>query len=114
MALQYSEISVSDFAEIFSQSESVFLIDVRETDEYIDGHVPGAIHIPLNEVPQRVEEFRNPQGGVTYVICKAGGRSGQACEYLSQHSIRLINIAGGTMGWIVQGHAVVEGSQPSE
>lgn len=114
MSSQYSEISVSDFAEIYSQADSVFLIDVRETDEYIDGHVPGAIHIPLNEVPQRVDEFRHPQGGVTYVICKAGGRSANACEYLSQHSIQLINIAGGTMGWIMQGHAVVEGSQPSE
>lgn len=110
MSSQFSEISVSDFAELFN--DEIFLIDVRETDEYLDGHVPGAIHIPLNEVPNRVEEFRNPQGGVTYVICKAGGRSASACEYLSQKSLNVINIAGGTMGWLMQGHDVVEGSQP--
>ncbi len=110
MSSQFSEISVSEFAELFN--EQVFLIDVRETDEYVDGHVPGAIHIPLNEVPNRVEEFRNPQGGVTYVICKAGGRSASACAYLAQNSLNVINIAGGTMGWLMQGHDVVEGSQP--
>lgn len=60
MSSQFSEISITEFAELFN--EQVFLIDVRETDEYLDGHVPGAIHIPLNEVPNRVEEFRNPQG----------------------------------------------------
>lgn len=114
MSSTYSEISVSDFAEIYSQSDSVFLIDVRESGEYVDGHVPGAIHIPLNEVPQRVEEFRNPHGGVTYVICKVGGRSANACEYLAQHSLQLVNIAGGTVGWIMQGHAVVQGSQLGE
>lgn len=112
MSSQYSEISVSDFAELFSQSQELFLIDVRETDEYISGHVPGAIHVPLNEVPNRVDDFRNPNGGVTYVICKAGGRSASACEYVSQFSIETINIAGGTMGWLMQGHDVIEGSQP--
>jgi rhodanese-related sulfurtransferase len=101
---------VSDFAEQFN--EEIFLIDVREIDEYLSGHVPGAIHIPLNEVPNRVEEFRNPQGGATYVICKAGGRSASACDFLANQSLSVINIAGGTMGWIMQGNDVVEGSQP--
>jgi len=110
MLSQYSEITVTEFADLFD--EHVFLIDVRETDEYVDGHVPGAIHIPLNEVPNRVEEFRNPRGGVTYVICKVGGRSANACDYLSQKSLSVINIAGGTVGWLMQGHEVVEGSQP--
>jgi rhodanese-related sulfurtransferase len=110
MSTQFSEISISEFAELFN--EQVFLIDVRETDEYLDGHVPGAIHIPLNEVPNRVDEFRNPQGGVTYVICKVGGRSASACDYLAQKAVNVINIAGGTMAWIMQGHDVVEGSQP--
>jgi rhodanese-related sulfurtransferase len=101
---------VSEFAEQFN--EEIFLIDVREIDEYLSGHVPGAIHIPLNEVPNRVEEFRNPQGGATYVICKAGGRSASACDFLANQSLSVINIAGGTMGWIMQGNDVVEGSQP--
>ena len=66
MSSQFSEISISEFAELFN--EQVFLIDVRETEEYLDGHVPGAIHIPLNEVPNRVDEFRNQQAVAPYVI----------------------------------------------
>jgi thioredoxin 1 len=110
MSSSYSEISVSDFAELLN--EGIFLIDVRETDEYLSGHVPGAIHIPLNEVPQRVNDFRHPNGGPTYVICKVGGRSASACDYLSNHSLTVVNIIGGTMAWIMQGHDVIEGSQP--
>jgi thioredoxin 1 len=106
----YTEISVTEFSEQFT--EEIFLIDVREIDEYLSGHVPGAIHIPLNEVPNRVEEFRNPNGGPTFVICKVGGRSASACDFLADLSLSVINIAGGTMGWIMQGNDVVEGSQP--
>ena len=109
MSSSYIEISVSEFAEQFN--EEIFLIDVREIDEYLSGHVPGAIHIPLNEVPNRVEEFRNPNGGPTFVICKVGGRSARACDFLANQSLSVINIAGGTMGWIMQGNDVVEGSQ---
>jgi len=46
------------------------------------------------------------------VICKVGGRSASACDYLAQKAVNVINIAGGTMAWIMQGHDVVEGSQP--
>ena len=106
----YTEISVTEFSEQFT--EEIFLIDVREIDEYLSGHVPGAILIPLNEVPNRVEEFRNPNGGPTFVICKVGGRSASACDFLANQSLSVINIAGGTMGWIMQGNDVVEGSQP--
>jgi rhodanese-related sulfurtransferase len=106
----YTEISVTEFSEQFT--EEIFLIDVREIDEYLSGHVPGAIHIPLNEVPNRVEEFRNPNGGPTFVICKVGGRSASACDFLANQSLSVINIAGGTMGWIMQGNDVVAGSQP--
>jgi rhodanese-related sulfurtransferase len=110
MSSSYIEISVQEFSEQFT--EEIFLIDVREIDEYLSGHVPGAIHIPLNEVPNRVEEFRNPNGGPTFVICKVGGRSASACDFLANQSLSVINIAGGTMGWIMQGNDVVEGSQP--
>jgi len=106
----YTEISVTEFSEQFT--EEIFLIDVREIDEYLSGHVPGAIHIPLNEVPNRVEEFRNPNGGPTFVICKVGGRSASACDFLANQSLSVINIAGGTIEWIMQGNDVVAGSQP--
>lgn len=86
------------------------LVDVRETDEYEAGHVPGAVHVPLGTVPDHVDAFRGD--GPTYVICKVGGRSMKACEYVAQHGIEVINVAGGTLDWVNGGRAVVTGSSP--
>lgn len=90
------------------------LIDVRETDEYEHGHVPGAVHVALGTVEDNVAAFEPAAegDGPTYVICKVGGRSMRACEFLAQHGVEAINVAGGTTEWIVSGRAVVAGSQP--
>ena len=86
------------------------IVDVRETDEYTAGHVAGAVHVALGTVPDNVEAFRGD--GPVYVICQGGGRSMRACEFVSQHGIEAINVAGGTGGWINSGRPVVTGSQP--
>ncbi len=90
------------------------LIDVRESDEYQDGHVGGAVHVALGTVADNVAAFRSDaeSDGPTYVICKVGGRSMRACEFLAQHGVEAINVAGGTMEWIVSGRTVVTGSLP--
>ncbi|QGU05566.1 rhodanese-like domain-containing protein [Corynebacterium comes] len=78
------------------------LIDVREADEYAEGHAPTAKLIALSEFTSRVGEL-DPDRDI-YIICRSGGRSGQACEYLSQaHGLDAINVAGGTLAWIEAG-----------
>jgi len=106
----FEEIDVDDLAERLGGG--VLLIDVRETDEYVSGHVPGAVSIPLSELQTRVDECRDPRGEVSILICKAGGRSANACAYLTAHGLRVINVAGGTMAWMMSGRDVVEGTQP--
>lgn len=97
------EISVSELAPLLANG--VLLIDVREADEYAAGHVPTAISIPLSTVQDRVDEFRHE--GTVYVICQSGGRSMRACQYLADFDIEnLVNIAGGTSGWLALGNAV--------
>jgi len=97
------EISVSELAPLLAKG--VLLIDVREADEYAAGHVPTAISIPLSTVQDRVDEFRHE--GTVYVICQSGGRSMRACQYLADFDIEnLVNIAGGTSGWLALGNAV--------
>ena len=86
------------------------LIDVREDDEYADGHVAGALHIALATVPERVADV--PADGSVYVICALGGRSAKAVEFLRAQGIDAINVAGGTKGWIDSGRDVVRGSMP--
>ena len=104
------EIGVDDLAGLVSSG--VRLIDVRQPDEYEDGHVPGAILVPLAEVPDRVAEFGSA-GDVVYVVCKAGGRSARACEFVRRSGVHAVNVAGGTDAWILSGRASVEGPLPS-
>lgn len=109
--MSIEEVSVDDLASALEQGHRV--IDVRETDEYTAGHVPGAVLVVLGTVPEHVDTFRSPEGVTTYVICKAGGRSMQAAQYLEQQGVTTVNVAGGTMAWIQSGRPVVTGDQPS-
>ena len=106
--MEVPEIDVEEFAA--RHEAGAFVLDVREDDEYLDGHVPGALHIPLGEVPERHAEL--PSGEPILVICKSGGRSMRASEVLIANGIDATNVAGGTMAWIDSGRPVVEGEDP--
>ena len=97
-----SEISVDELAEQLATGSR--LIDVREPDEFDEGHVPGAVHIPLATVPDNVERFRSE--GATYVICRSGARSLRACEFLADRGVEVVNVAGGTLAWQMSGRTV--------
>lgn len=71
------------------------VVDVRTTEEFADGHLEGSINIPLNEVPERVEEFKQMQQPIT-LVCKSGYRSGEATTYLKQFGIDCENGGGWT------------------
>lgn len=90
------------------------LIDVREVDEYVAGHVPGAINVPLSELQTRAGDCM--LGPVVHVVCASGGRSLRACEFLANlpdaAGMSFVNVAGGTNGWITAGHEVVTGESP--
>lgn len=106
MAIQ--EITVAELQEILP---NIVLIDVRETDEYVSGHVPGAISIPLSTVQDNIEPFLAQKP--TYVICLGGARSYKACEFAEQNGAECINIAGGTGAWTQLGFDVVFGELPN-
>ena len=102
------EIDIDEAARRIAAGTPV--IDVREPDEYEDGHVPGAPLIPLALVPDHVADV--PASGEVLIICKVGGRSRKAAEYLRGQGIDAINIAGGTLAWMDAGHRVVTGEEP--
>jgi len=81
-------------------------VDVRSTEEYSAGHVPGSKHIPLHTLPLRAAEI--PGDKPVYLICHAGGRSAQAAMFLAQNQglRNLINVEGGTAAWIAAGYPV--------
>jgi rhodanese-related sulfurtransferase len=101
------EIDIDEFARRREQGAPV--IDVREPDEYTAGHVPGATLIPLATVPDRLSDV--PVGEVL-VICRSGGRSRRAAEFLAANGIQATNVAGGTQAWMQSGRGVTKGDEP--
>ena len=73
----------------------VRIVDVRTPGEFMGGNIAGSINIPLNEVPQRIEEFKAMDKPIL-LCCMSGGRSGQATGFLQAQGIECYN--GG--GWM--------------
>lgn len=73
----------------------VTVVDVRTKEEFMSGHLEGSTNIPLNEVPEKVEEFKQMSQPIT-LVCKSGYRSGEAVNYLKRFGIDCINGGGWT------------------
>lgn len=89
--------------------EGARLIDVREREEYAQGHIPGAVNLPLSELVGREDEIR-PN---TVLICASGNRSSQAAAHLaSLGRTGLMNLSGGTTVWMREGRDLNRDDQP--
>lgn len=87
--------------------EDLTVLDVREPVEWTHGHIEGALHIPLMDLPQRLAELPT---GQTLVVCKIGGRSAQAVGYLVQQGHDAVNLEGGMLDWAGAGRPMVNES----
>jgi rhodanese-related sulfurtransferase len=95
----YTTISVEDLKKRLDAGEHIHLIDVREDEEVAQGIIPGAIHLPLGQVPQRMEEI--PREEEVIFICRSGYRSDQACQYLSSLGYTgTASLIGGMLAWV--------------
>lgn len=73
--------------------EHAFLVDVRTPGEFSEGSVPGAVNIPVDEISQRLEEFKGKEQVV--VFCRSGSRSSRAEGILTNNGIKNV-VNGGT------------------
>ncbi|MCA4133158.1 rhodanese-like domain-containing protein [Arthrobacter sp. M4] len=85
--------------------EDARILDVREDYEWAAGHVDGAVHIPLNQLPERLGEL-DPDEDL-YVICRTGGRSFRAAQWLVGQGYSALNVAGGMDMWFEAGRPMV-------
>lgn len=94
-------ISAPDF-----KKSGAAVLDVRENDEYAEGHIEGAVHIPLGELQDRLSELKKFKK--LYVICYSGARSSSACRVLSKISpeTSVVNVSGGMSAWYAAGFEV--------
>ena len=101
---------------VMNLPEDVVLLDVREDDEWIAGHAPQALHVPMGQVPQQLEKIAAafPEPPV-YVVCRSGMRSAQITAYLSGIGLDAVNVDGGMQSWAAAGRPLVgETSAPPQ
>lgn len=84
-----------------SHEREFVLIDVRQTEEYMGGHIPGARLIPLGELEAYVEELKQLADRRVVFYCRSGGRSARASTWAAQalHLPTVFNLLGGFMDW---------------
>ena len=100
------EIDVEQFASTHAQDATV--IDVREAAEYAQGHVPGALLVPMGQLPGHVENLNSDEP--VYVICASGNRSAAMTDLLTQSGIDAYSVSGGTTTWASSGRPLATGT----
>jgi rhodanese-related sulfurtransferase len=94
------EISAQELADRISAGKPLLIVDVREDWEREIGAIPNDTHIPMNTVPQRVTDFKAPQGGDIVIYCHGGVRSMMVAGYLEQNGVPSVgSLAGGIDAW---------------
>jgi rhodanese-related sulfurtransferase len=99
------EVPAVDAASVPAEA---YLLDVREPDEWVAGHAPEAVHIPMNELTDRAAEI--PREREVYVICRSGGRSAQVTIALNNAGWQALNVAGGMQSWEAAGRPMMSES----
>lgn len=96
----YEEWSAQDLKDRLDRGEKLNLVDVRELEEWREGRIAEARHIPLSQFTERVGELQaEDEDSPLVFICRSGNRSGRVCDYLSQQGYTVINVAGGMLAW---------------
>jgi len=92
------EIAPQELKRRLDAGESPMVLDVREPWECAIARLAGSLNIPVNEVPSRLGELDS--SAEVIVMCKSGGRSRRAAEFLSTHGFgRVANLSGGIDAW---------------
>lgn len=93
---------------VFQLPDGVVLLDVRENEEWRAGHAPRAVHVPMGQVPLRLEEIMEsfPDSPV-HVVCRSGIRSAQIAAYLAAQGLDAVNVEGGMESWHADGRPLV-------
>ncbi len=103
------EIEGHELAKVLADApDSIHLVDVRTPQEMTQGVISGADQVPLHLVPLKSDEWaRDSRPMIIY--CRTGARSAQACAFLAARGgdRQYINLRGGILNWVQQGHQVV-------
>ncbi|MFC2011197.1 rhodanese-like domain-containing protein [Chloroflexota bacterium] len=88
--------------------EKIFLLDVREPDEFLSEHIEGAVNIPIHDLPDRIKELPEKLDQPIISVCLSGARSAYATMFLKVYGYTNIrNLDFGMTGWMNNGFPIV-------
>ncbi|MGJ7910108.1 rhodanese-like domain-containing protein [Neobacillus sp. LXY-1] len=91
------QMTPKEVEALLNEGKLINIIDVREVKEVADGKIPGAINMPLGLVEFRMHELDKSKEYI--MVCRSGGRSGRATQFLESYGFNVINMAGGMLAW---------------
>ena len=91
------EITAREVEERLLRNEEIHVIDVREVEEVREGKIPGVLHIRLGLLEFRIQEL--DKNNEYIIVCRSGGRSARAVQFLEGYGFQAINMIGGMLAW---------------
>ncbi len=90
--------------------EEALVIDVREDNEFVEGHILDAMHIPLGSLSAKIKSLEKYRQHPIIVSCRSGNRSGHACHVLKKNEFeQVFNLKGGVIAWETAGLPLTKG-----
>lgn len=98
-SIKYDMISAEEAKSIIDSGEEHIILDVREKDEYDEGHIPNAVLIPYTEIEDKAEELLPNKDMLILVYCRSGRRSKIASLSLAELGYTNVKEFGGIIDW---------------
>jgi phage shock protein E len=96
-----NQVAPQDVQELISKPPRPFLLDVRSPEEFQQGHISGAVLIPLGELMDHLD--RVPKDKLVVCVCASGSRSSVATRRLEKAGYQVKNMKGGMSRWVQAG-----------
>jgi rhodanese-related sulfurtransferase len=104
--LQHDDITPLEVQRRLTQEERLYLLDVREREEYAEAHIPNSVLIPLGQLSRKLSSI--PKDATIIAICRSGNRSGVAADLLRRAGYStVLNLRGGIIAWARAGLPLV-------
>jgi rhodanese-related sulfurtransferase len=104
-AEEYDDLTIADYLEQFTDTDTFTLVDVRTTGEFAQGRLPNAINIPLDQLSRKISQI--PMDKPVVVVCQTGSRSRTGASIIARAGCETVyNLKGGTMSWMLHGHPI--------
>ncbi len=97
-----SSVSAAELQALRESGVAPVVIDVRTSEEYASGHIPGAVNIPFDQVAQRIAEVDAPHGVALYCMVGPRARKGEAALLAASYQ-KVFHLEGGLAAWQAAG-----------